>query len=154
MELYLVQHGEARPEEEDPDRPLTERGRDEVERIALAAARAGLRPERILHSGKLRARQTADILFLALRPEQGVHESPSLGPNDDPAKASHAVEDAAGSLMVVGHLPHLSRLCSLLLLGDPDRELVAFRMGGIVCLTMDQGRWRLRWMLTPELVAG
>jgi phosphohistidine phosphatase len=53
----------------------------------------------------------------------------------------------------VGHLPFLSRLASLLLVGDPERTLVRFRMGGIVCLTggPSTGGWIVAWMLTPEL---
>jgi phosphohistidine phosphatase len=54
--------------------------------------------------------------------------------------------------VLVGHLPHLSRLASLLLVDDPGREIVAFRMGGIVCCGHGEGRWRLKWMLTPELI--
>jgi phosphohistidine phosphatase len=128
MDLYLVQHGAAAPEAEDPARPLTDRGRREVGQVARAAARAGLEVGRIAHSGKLRARQTAEILAGELHP-------PSAEPT-----------------MLVGHLPHLSRLASLLLVGDPEHEVVAFRMGGIVCLGNDTGRWKVTWMLTPELV--
>ncbi len=60
-------------------------------------------------------------------------------------------------LMLVGHLPFLSRLASLLLVGDPERALVRFRMGGIVCLTGEPagaggtGGWMVAWMLIPEL---
>jgi len=52
----------------------------------------------------------------------------------------------------VGHLPHLSRLTSLLLVGDPTREIVSFRMGAIVCLTREEEGWRLKWILTPDFV--
>jgi phosphohistidine phosphatase len=55
--------------------------------------------------------------------------------------------------MLVGHLPHLSRLAALLLAGDPERETVAFRNAGVVCLEGQGGRFAVRWILTPELVA-
>ncbi len=55
--------------------------------------------------------------------------------------------------MLVGHLPHLSRLASLLLTADPAREIIAFRMGGMVCLSEWEGQWRLHWILTPEIAA-
>jgi phosphohistidine phosphatase len=152
MDLYLVQHGEAHSEEEDPVRPLTARGRLEVERIARAAARAGLAPRRIAHSGKLRARETAEILAGALTPAEGVREMPALGPKDDPAAIRSVLEEATDSLMLVGHLPHLCRVASLLLVGDPEREIVAFRMGGVVCLGREREAWRVRFVLTPELV--
>jgi phosphohistidine phosphatase len=166
MELYLVQHGESKPESEDPERRLTERGRKEVERVARAAARLRLTLEAIAHSGKPRARQTAEILAAHLAPTRGPREMEGLAPKDDPARARQAVERAEEPLMLVGHLPHLSRLASLLVVGDPDREIVAFRMGGIVCLTRKEekpdaagagasapGGWRLKWILTPELAA-
>ena len=62
MRLYLVQHGEAKPEAEDPQRPLADAGRQAVEHVARQAARAGVRPQVILHSGKLRAQQTGEIM--------------------------------------------------------------------------------------------
>ncbi|HDD66024.1 MAG TPA: phosphohistidine phosphatase SixA, partial [Nitrososphaeria archaeon] len=62
MKVYLVQHGEAKREEEDPARPLTEEGKREVEDVARFLAELGVRVDRILHSGKLRAAQTANIL--------------------------------------------------------------------------------------------
>ena len=66
MKLYLVQHGEAKSEKEDPDRSLTDRGTAEIRAVAEAAKRAGLKPAQIYHSGKTRAQQTADILADAL----------------------------------------------------------------------------------------
>jgi len=55
--------------------------------------------------------------------------------------------------MLVGHLPHLSRLASRLICGDEERKVVSFQMGGVVCLERDaEGNWSVRWALTPELV--
>ena len=49
MELYLVQHGEAKPETEDPERPLTEHGQETVRQMAAWAAQAGVRVAQIRH---------------------------------------------------------------------------------------------------------
>lgn len=154
MLLYLVQHGEAQPEHEDPARPLTDRGRQEVERVARAAARAGVTLDAIVHSGKLRAKQTAELLAAELRPTREVRDQAGLAPNDDPAIIGEVIATGDGRpTMFVGHLPNLSRLASRLLMGDPDRALIAFRMGAIVHLEggRDAG-WRLKWILPPELV--
>lgn len=151
MELYLVQHAEAKPEEEDPARPLTERGRKEAARVAHAAADLGLDVAVICHSGKLRAQQTAEILAERLEPRKGLSSMAGLGPKDDPEPIRRAVEQAAEPWMMVGHLPQLGRLSSLLLVGDPEREIVAFRMGAIVCLSQGPGGWRLCFVLTPEI---
>jgi phosphohistidine phosphatase len=152
VDLYLVQHGEAKPEQEDPARPLTERGRGEIERVAAAAARAHMEVVEILHSGKLRARQTAELLAAALSPARGVRAIAGLAPMDDPAAAHGLLEQAGAPTLLVGHLPHLSRLTSLLLAGNSTRDIVSFRMGAIVCLGRDEGAWRVKWILTPELV--
>ncbi len=37
MELFLVQHGEAKSETEDPERPLTDRGAETVVRMAACS---------------------------------------------------------------------------------------------------------------------
>jgi phosphohistidine phosphatase len=72
MELYLVQHGEAKPESEHPERPLTERGTETVRRMASWAAQVGLKLAQIRHSGKRRAEQTATLLAERLDPTNGV----------------------------------------------------------------------------------
>ena len=149
----MVQHGEAAPEQENPDRPLTAQGRADVTRVAQAAARCAVRPDGIWHSDKLRARQTAEILGAKLRPGGGVKLAAGLAPKDDPALMAARVEGAE-PLMLVGHLPHLSRLASLLLVGDPSKEVITFRMGGMVCLDHAESGWRVKWIVTPEVLGG
>lgn len=152
MQVYLVQHGLATSKQEDPARPLTADGREEVERVARATAAAGVRPASILHSGKRRAEQTAEILAVHTKPAGGVHAVEGLDPLDDPQRARDRVAQADAPLMLVGHLPHLGRLAALLLAGTPEREIVAFRNAGVVCLERREGGFAVRWVLTPELV--
>ena len=61
MRIYLVQHGEAKKENEDPLRPLTEEGIKNAEKVASYLAKLNLKIKKIFHSGKLRAKQTAEI---------------------------------------------------------------------------------------------
>ena len=152
MEVYLVQHGEAKPESEDPERPLTDKGRAEVESVARYVAGLGIEVSRILHSGRLRTKQTAEILAQHLVPPQGVLEQGGLGPLDDPQEAKRLVEQAEKPLMLVGHLPHLSRLTALLILGDPEKEVVRFNKGGVVYLGRSDEGWSIGWALVPRLV--
>lgn len=153
MEFYLVQHGEATSKEVDQTRPLTERGRAEVMRVGRAAQVAGVGVSFIYHSGKLRARQTAEILAEWLRVAEGPVERDGLSPNDDPDLIRKELDSLGNQVMLVGHMPHVSRLCSLLTTGDPDRHPVKFRMGGIVDLVSDgSGPWQLGWMLIPDVV--
>ncbi len=154
MKLYLVQHGEAAGSDVDPQRPLTEKGLSDVHRVAAALGNSGIRIERVLHSGKLRARQTAEILAAQAAP--GVEPATTrgaIGPNDDPAGFDPRDESGTADMLVVGHLPFLSRLVSRLVAGDSEQALVAFQPGSVVCLeSVEDGAWRIDWMLRPELL--
>ena len=150
--VYLVQHGEAQPKSQDPDRPLTPAGREAVERVAAWAARAGLKVEQIRHSGKLRAEQTAAIFAQQLQPGQGTTASSSLGPNGDVGPVAAELADCPYSVMIVGHLPFLGRLAGLMLAGEPQRHLVRFRNGGLVGLVREEEKWTVACLVPPELV--
>jgi phosphohistidine phosphatase len=154
MQLYLVQHGAAKSEAEDPQRGLTAEGTKTVERMAEYLSQVKLHLDRIEHSDKQRARQTAEIMAAHLRPAEGTRQVASLAPNDDVRPVRERLQNESGSLMIVGHLPYLSRLLSTLLGAQQDRVLVTFQMGGVVHLEReDDGEWRLRWMLVPELLS-
>ncbi len=152
MKLYLIQHGEAKPEAEDPERSLTRRGEEEARRVAMAAKRLGLHPSKICHSGKLRAKQTANLFAEALnRPAEAAQ---GLSPNDDVRPWRARISEGSDDLMLVGHLPFLEKLVSLLISGDENKRLVFFRYSVIVCLDQREDKgWGVRWILTPEMVS-
>ena len=154
MNLYLVQHAEAMSKEENPERPLSEKGRGDIQKVAGYLARnADILIRQINHSGKTRARQTAEILAEALEPTEGISDVPDLAPRDDPNVWVSYLADTTRNLMLVGHLPHLSKLAALLLCNDETKTVVGFQMGGVVCLGRDEGGdWSLRWMVTPEII--
>jgi phosphohistidine phosphatase len=56
--------------------------------------------------------------------------------------------------MLVGHLPHLSRLVGMLVTGNPDNVVVRFRNAGIVCLSQQEEKWAIDWIMQPDLLAG
>ena len=151
-------HGEAKSKADDPQRPLTEGGREDVARLAAFAANAGLQVGQIRHSGKRRAEETAAILAEHLSPAEGVVTIPGLAPRDDVHPVAEALHPPSGgdeggaATMLVGHLPFLDRLASLLVTGDPDRSIVRFQMGGIVCLAREEKNWAVGWMVTPDLI--
>jgi len=121
MQLYLVQHGAAKSEAEDPERSLTAEGTNAVERIAKYLSSRRLEVGRIEHSDKQRARQTAEILAAHLRPQGGTREIARIAPNDGVGPMCERLQKESGRLMLVGHLPYLSRLLSVLLGVHPDR---------------------------------
>jgi len=153
MELYLVQHGAAKSETEDPARPLTEEGRRAIEQVAEFLAARGVRLARVEHSDKLRARQTAEILAARLHPAEGRFQVAGLAPNDDVESMRARLVEESRSLMLVGHLPYLSRLVSRLLGLEADRPVVQFHMGGVVHLERDAScTWIVRWVLPPTML--
>jgi phosphohistidine phosphatase len=151
MWLYLVQHGEATSEEEDPDRPLTERGVVDVHRVARKAVESGtVTAARVVHSGKTRARQTAEAWGQALGVPVGPGED--LSPRADASIWASRVAGQSEDLILVGHLPHLAELAGLLLTGDKQQTIVAFQPGGLVVLERIDGRWLVTLVLPPRVV--
>jgi phosphohistidine phosphatase len=57
-------------------------------------------------------------------------------------------------LILVGHLPHLGKLASLLTAGSESSSVVSFQQGGVVCLRSDEEvtDWAIAWMLVPEII--
>jgi phosphohistidine phosphatase len=80
MALYLVQHGQCHSKEIDPAKGLTEAGRDTARRIASVAKGYKVPVTCILHSGKKRARQTAEIFAEALAPPKVCIPNPASTP--------------------------------------------------------------------------
>jgi phosphohistidine phosphatase len=153
MTLLLVQHGEAKPESEDPDRSLTERGAEVVERMAGWVALMGMKVDEIRHSGKRRAEQTATIFAKHLNPSRGMIAVQGLTPLDSVNSVASSLQGRQDSTMLVGHLPHLSRLVGMLVTGNADKLVVRFRNAGIVCLTQKDGKWAIDWVMQPDLLA-
>lgn len=152
MILYLVQHGDAKREEEDPSRPLSAKGIKEVRDVSSYISKLNIEIEEVLHSGKLRAKQTAELMAEKLKVSKGISETNGLAPLDDPTIWEERLNKKTNPIMLVGHLPHLGKLASLLLCGDKEKNPVAFKMGGIVCLKREEKGWSLQWMITPETV--
>jgi phosphohistidine phosphatase len=153
MIIYLVQHAEATVEEEDPSRPLSGKGLSEIRKTGSYLSRLNLGVDKIFHSTKLRAKQTAEVLAGGLRASKGLSEADGLNPLDDPNIWAERLKDIPGDVALVGHLPHLARLASLLLTESVQSEIVSFRMAGVVCITRDnQGTCMLQWILTPAVI--
>lgn len=151
MKLYLVQHGHAVDKDVDPDRPLSDAGHREVERVAQFLEQARTQVPMVWHSGKTRAQQTAEILAARLGARAELH--PGLEPKDDPGAVIADVALFARDVVVVGHLPQLSLLAALLLRAKRDHEPVKFQRGGVAALESENGSaWQLCWMIVPELL--
>ncbi len=144
MRIYLVQHGKSASEEENPRKPLTFEGRNETLRVANAIARNGLEIKRILHSGKTRAEQTAQIFAEKLSVNE-VEDTHGISPVDPPDEIASRLEDG---MMIVGHMPHLSKLTSYLL---HSPETIKFKNSAVLCLVEYPEGWKIEWYITPEM---
>ncbi len=153
MKIYLVQHGEAVAKEVDPERPLTGQGIQDVQRVATALKHAGVEVKRAIHSGKLRAKQTAEILAAEIAPMLQLETSDLINPNDSPGAFDFQSASGGGDTLVVGHLPFMARLVSQLVIGDDNHMLVTYQPGSVVCLELaETGNWQINWMVRPELL--
>ena len=155
MKLYLVQHGEAVPEAEDANRPLSAKGQTDIERMAAFMARSGVRATRVIHSGKRRALDTAVLLAQVVGPGKIVEEAEAgLAPNDSTNLLAAVAASLEDDVMVVGHIPFMGRMVSRLIAGSEDAVRVAFQPGTVVCLERsdDTEGWSLNWMAGPALL--
>jgi phosphohistidine phosphatase len=153
MNLYLVQHAEAVDKTVDPERPISNQGRADIEKVARYVEQQ-YNPEvlAVTHSGKLRARQTAEVIFNHVQCLQGVVAVKDLEPNANPAIWQERLGLMEDDVFLVGHLPNLQRLAGLLLESDPDAHPIEFKNAGVVCLHKTGRTWSLAWQVTPDQI--
>jgi phosphohistidine phosphatase len=145
--VYLVHHGEAVGPEVDPQRPLSAAGRAHVARLAADAAARGAKPHVVWHSGKLRAKQTAEAFWRACNPLAELSATRDLQPEDPPEWIAERLHGEARDLLIAGHFPHLPRLLMLLTRAADER---AFPPHGVVALRPEEAgkAWVEAWRLT------
>ena len=150
MQLYLVQHGQALSKDADPERPLSDKGQADIERLAEWLGGNGVKITTILHSGKTRAHQTAELLERLLKPAGQIHQEKGLGPNDSPKIFLDGLHDHLEDILVAGHMPFVARVVSVALTGRPDRHVVEFEPGSVAGLVRDDAvTWRLFLFARP-----
>ena len=154
MKLYLAQHAKAASKDVDPQRGLTDEGRRDIQKMAAFIEALNLEVDLLWHSGKTRAAQTAETLAEVVKVRTHMTARDGLAPNDDVAAIRDELASSGHDVMIVVHLPFLSKLASLLLTGDETTGTVAFHNGGIVAFEQPaEGRLQINWMVIPELLA-
>ncbi len=149
VRCYLVRHGDALSGHVDPDRPLSARGRAEVTELAQLALNRDVRVAEIRHSGILRAQETADILAGYLKPPDGLRPTAGLLPEDDPEIVKAELDAVEQPVMLVGHLPYMSRLAGLLVGGDAARSAIEFLPATMLCCAKIGAGWQIDWQIAP-----
>jgi len=143
--LLLIHHGAAVGPEIDPRRPLSAEGLAGVERVAAEAAARGAKPAVVWHSGKLRAKQTAEAVWRACNALAELSATRDLQPDDPPQWIRDRLRGETRDIAIVGHFPHLPRLLALLVTGGEAG--VNFPVhGGVALVSDDEGdAWRELW---------
>ena len=130
MQLYLVRHAEAASGDPDELRPLTPEGRAAARELGQRLAAEGVRPDAVLTSPLLRARETAAELArpAGLSPEPDDRLAPGASAEDVRAAAG----ERGGIVVVVGHQPDCGKIAAALT-GGPEP---AFPPGGMLAIDL------------------
>ena len=151
MLLYLVQHAEAMNKDEDSSRSLSEKGVEGIKKVASFVKGLNIEVLNIVHSGKKRALQTAEVLADQISSIIALQESDGLAPKDDPEIWSGRISEMDRDVMLVGHLPHLAKLAARLI--SSDKNIVEFENAGIVCMKRaEDGNWTVDWIIKPRML--
>ena len=153
MKVYVTRHAHAVSAEENPDRPLSDRGCAESKKVAAAAAAAGAVIGRAIHAKSLRAQQTAEV-FADMLGATDVEALDAMAGDGDPMVIADMLNGSATDTLVTGHLPLLERLIEYLTTGNADGKFIALEQGDLVCLEKrdDGDGWRLAWYVNLALL--
>lgn len=137
VRVCLVHHADAVGPDVDPQRPLSELGRSQADRLAARAHEQGIKPDVIWHSGKLRARQTAEPFLRACNPFADFRMVRGLRPEDPVDWMRDELAAETRAVLLVGHMPHIAALSQTLLPGSAQ-----FPLHGLVAIERSEdGRW-------------
>jgi len=151
MKLYLVQHGNSLKKDVDPECPLSPEGEVDVNNVANFLKSSGVEINKIIHSGKTRAEQTAQILSDAIG-NGSIEQMDGLKPMDDVIPIIDFAKASSEDMMLVGHLPFMSRFISLLFKQGEDEPVVNYQQGSVVCLERSENNpFVINWMVRPDL---
>jgi phosphohistidine phosphatase len=137
MRACLVHHADAVGPDVDPQRPLSEAGLAHADDLSSRAAEAGVKPDVIWHSGKLRSRQTAEPFLRACNPFADFRMVRGLRPDDSIQWMRDDLAAESRHVLLVGHMPHIAGLLRSLVPSS-----AAFPLHGLVLLERNEaGGW-------------
>jgi phosphohistidine phosphatase len=147
--IYLMRHADAVSDEEDPLRPLSAKGRDQIARVCRNLAKGpGFAPAEVWHSPLARSRETAELLIGGLGLLSLLLLKPGLMPDNDPGPIAAALTAETRDIAVVGHEPHLGVLASLIVHGPRHRGIFfPFSKAGLLALSRNGERWESGWIV-------
>ena len=155
--LYLLRHGDAVPDQQNLLRPLSDQGKEEVRSTATQAKTYGINFDKVLHSTKVRAKQTAQIFCETLGVDVPHEESPAILPMAEPENMLQLCNETTDGLLIVTHLPFVNRLASQLTAGSENLEQFIFHTASLLCLEKRPANalvetpkdWQVGWFVSP-----
>jgi phosphohistidine phosphatase len=151
--LYLIRHADAVDLADDAARPLSKRGRHQVEALAHFLRHSGaFAVDEIWHSPLVRARETAELLADGVHTHATRREMPGLTPESDPEPLARKLATLSSPVALVGHNPHLELLASLLVAGAPVPTVFLMKKCAVLALDRADSRWLVRWHVSPEVL--
>ena len=163
MKVYLVRHGIAAPREDyhdDEKRPLTNQGRQKTAQVAERLLSVGIEFDLILSSPLIRASQTAQILQ-QIGLSKSIDTYSPLKPEGDIDQwltwlQSWQLQNANGTLALVGHQPNLGNWAETLIWGTVKQQIVV-KKSGIIGLQLPSigtpiSRSTLFLLLSPKWI--
>jgi phosphohistidine phosphatase len=157
MKVYLVHHTEALSKEQDPQRHISPKGREQADRIGTRLRALGVSPVRILHSDLQWSIDTAERIAAKLGAEDKTAKAAYAINTDDPVAPFIAeIAAAKGDIMMCGHVDYLLRSASRLVCGDEKRKVVEFKPGNgtTVCLEGEGENWVITYMWRDDHAPG
>lgn len=153
MDLFIIRHAHAVNAAEDPDRPLSKRGRKQIRRLARFFKEIDALPvTEVWHSALARSRETAKRLMKRLGSDAKLTQIDGIEGEDNPAILAQRLKARRTNIAVVGHEPHLSALLSLLISGATEPPKFVLEKAAVVALERMQGTWAVRWHVSPEII--
>jgi len=149
VKVYLVHHVDALSAEQDPQRHISPKGRDQADRLGTRLRALAINPVRILHSDKQWTIDTAERIAARLGMEGRTAKAAyPINTGDAVAPFVAEIKAAGGDVMMCGHVDYLMRTASKLVCADEKRKVVEFKPGNgtIVCLEGAGDDWVITWM--------
>lgn len=153
MDIWLLRHAAAEERSasgRDADRELTAEGLRRAEKVARGLAALAPRIDAVRTSPYRRARQTAAAAAAALGLEGALSQTRALEPHRDPNEILEEIDAArVGSVLLVGHEPHLGALLALLT-GAPAPQ--PLKKAAVAWVEREGGSGTLRALLPARVL--
>jgi len=157
VKVYLVHHVDALSAEQDPQRHISAKGKEQADRLGTRLKALGVSPARILHSDKQWTIDTAERIAAKLGASGKTAKAAYPVNTGDPVAPFMAeIARGGGDVMMCGHVDYLLRTASQMVCGDEKRKVVEFKPGNgtAVCLEGEGKNWYITYAWRADHAPG